>query len=312
MTKLAPIHKVCRPVRFNEPIPSINTAAGRSQLMIVGVAAQEGVPRYGTGLNARAADSNTGLVSQTGIPGRNDGQKIVSIALALPLVSLTGMNAQQVSSSVPLAQRIAHTIHRTFHHLPSVHNGAVSYGRNAAVRHARPQDVAKFTWVQTFFFIVGVIPPKEAELERLSQHCEEDVRHLLMGVAQFTIEGATSCAKAMHGASNTIRAFHAIYIRRIKAVQWMNIKHWIGARFYDAFNLDESVSELRSIPFHNSYAMNLDRSILKPSSISKGGTGTVQFPTCTRYIVFFSPWSYCRSTCSFFRNPARWLRYPAL
>ncbi len=50
--------------------------------------------------------------------------RLFQLALALPLVSLGAVNAQQPSNSVPLAQRIAHTDPAKFRHLPSVHNGA--------------------------------------------------------------------------------------------------------------------------------------------------------------------------------------------
>jgi mannose-6-phosphate isomerase-like protein (cupin superfamily) len=218
-------------------------------------------------------------------------KRLFQLALALPLVTLSGVNAQQPSPSVPLAQRIAHTDPSKFRHMPSVHNGAgpMDY---VPLYDTRSPDVAKFNLGTNLFFLHrGVIPPGGGIGAHFHNYCEE-MFVIFDGEAQFTIDGRTSSLKGPAGAPTRFGHSHAIYNSSNKTVQWMNINVGAAYNFYDAFNLDDSRvgAPLDTVPTF--ITMHLDRSLLKQVEHMKGGTGTVQYRRALDPSVFFSPWSY--------------------
>ena len=219
--------------------------------------------------------------------------RFIQMALVLPLLSSLAVRAQQSasSSSVPLAQRIAHTDPAKYHHMASVHNGAgpMDY---MPLYDTRSPNVAKFNLGTNLFFLHrGIIPPGGGIGAHFHNHCEE-MFVIFDGEAQFTIDGRTSLLKGPAGAPTRLGHSHAIYNSSDKTVQWMNINIGLTHDFYDAFNLDDSRvgASLDTVPTF--ITMHLDRSLLKPVEHMNGGTGTVQYRRALDPSVFFSPWSY--------------------
>jgi mannose-6-phosphate isomerase-like protein (cupin superfamily) len=195
------------------------------------------------------------------------------------------------AQQVPLSERIAHTDPARFRHMPSVHNGA---GPMDYMQLFGPRDTqsAKFNLGTNLYFLHrGVLPPGGGIGAHFHNQCEE-MFIILDGEAQFTIDGRTSLLKGPAGAPDRIGHSHAIYNASDKTVQWMNINVGLENNFYDAFNLDDSRigAPLDTVPTF--ITMHLDRTLLKPVSNFKGGSGTVQYRRALAPSVFYSPWSY--------------------
>ena len=212
------------------------------------------------------------------------------LALVLSLLTAAGAQAQQ-PSSVPIAERIAHTDPAKFKHMPSVHNGA---GPMDYMQLVGPRDptVAKFNLGTNLYFLHrGVLPPGGGIGAHFHNQCEE-MFIILDGEAQFTIDSRTSLLKGPAGAPARIGHSHAIYNASDKPVQWMNINVGLNKDFYDAFNLNDSRvnAPLDTVPTF--IHMHLDRALLKPVTNFHGGSGTVQYRRALDPSVFYTAWSY--------------------
>ena len=212
------------------------------------------------------------------------------LALVLSLLTAAGAQAQQ-PSSVPIAERIAHTDPAKFKHMPSVHNGA---GPMDYMQLVGPRDptVAKFNLGTNLYFLHrGVLPPGGGIGAHFHNQCEE-MFIIHDGEAQFTIDSRTSLLKGPAGAPARIGHSHAIYNASHKPVQWMNINIGLNKDFYDAFNLNDSRvnAPLDTVPTF--IQMHLDRALLKPVANFHGGTGTVQYRRALDPSVFYSSWAY--------------------
>ncbi len=213
------------------------------------------------------------------------------IAMVISLLSPITIWAQQPTSAIPIAERIAHTDPAKYHHMTAVHNGAgpMDY---MPLFDTRSGQTAKFNLGTNLFFLHrGIIPPGGGIGAHFHNHCEE-MFVIFDGEAQFTIDGRTSLLKGPAGAPTRLGHSHAIYNSSNKTVQWMNINIGLTNDFYDAFNLDDSRvgAPLDTIPTF--ITMHLDRSLLKPIDHMNGGTGTVQYRRALDPSVFFSAWSF--------------------
>jgi mannose-6-phosphate isomerase-like protein (cupin superfamily) len=204
--------------------------------------------------------------------------------LALPLVCAA-------QNATPLAQRIAHTDPSKYQHLPSVHNGSGPMDYMALFDTKNPQS-AKFNLGTNLFFLHrGVLPPNGGIGAHFHNHCEE-MFIILDGESQFTIDSRTSILKGPAGAPARLGHSHAISNTSGKTVQWMNINIGLTKSFYDAFNLDDPRVGVTVDPIPTFIAMHLDRSLLKPVTNMRGGSGIVQYRRALDPSVFFSSWSY--------------------
>jgi mannose-6-phosphate isomerase-like protein (cupin superfamily) len=215
--------------------------------------------------------------------------KLISFAI-LPLLS-TVVCAQQGTTHLPLAQRIAHTDPTKYQNMPSVHNGAgpMSYMQ---LFNVLGQSEAKFNLGTNLFFLHrGVLPPGGGIGAHFHNQCEE-MFVILDGEAQYTIDGRTSVLQGPAGAPVRLGHSHAIVNASSKPVQWMNINVGLYPGYYDAFNLDDSRvgAPVDNVPTF--IIMHLDRSRLKPVENLNGGSGTVQYRRALGPSVFDSPWSY--------------------
>jgi mannose-6-phosphate isomerase-like protein (cupin superfamily) len=218
-------------------------------------------------------------------------KKSFQIALAISLLSTTMAWAQQPTSAIPIADRIAHTDPAKYQHLASVHNGAgpMDY---MPLFDTRSGKTAKFNLGTNLFFLHrGIIPPGGGIGAHFHNHCEE-MFVIFDGEAQFTIDGRTSLLKGPAGAPTRLGHSHAIFNSSNKTVQWMNINIGLTNDFYDASNLDDSRVGVPLDTIPTFITMHLDRSLLKPVDRMNGGTGTVQFRRALDPSVFFSAWSF--------------------
>ncbi len=218
-------------------------------------------------------------------------KKSFQIALAISLLSTTMAWAQQTTSAIPIADRIAHTDPAKYQHLASVHNGAgpMDY---MPLFDTRSGKTAKFNLGTNLFFLHrGIIPPGGGIGAHFHNHCEE-MFVIFDGEAQFTIDGRTSLLKGPAGAPTRLGHSHAIYNSSNKTVQWMNINIGLTNDFYDASNLDDSRVGVPLDTIPTFITMHLDRSLLKPVDHMNGGTGTVRFRRALDPSVFFSAWSF--------------------
>ena len=194
-------------------------------------------------------------------------------------------------STLPLAERIAHTDPAKYQHLTSVHNGSGPMDYMALFDAKNPQS-AKFNLGTNLFFLHrGVLPPSGGIGAHFHNHCEE-MFVILDGESQFTIDSRTSTLKGPAGAPVRLGHSHAISNTSGKTVQWMNINIGLTSGFYDALNLDDPRVGVPVDPIPTFIAMHLDRALLKPVQSMRGGTGTVQYRRALDPSVFFSTWSY--------------------
>ena len=210
--------------------------------------------------------------------------------MVLMLFAPLTLCAQATSGTVPLTERIAHTDHAKFRHMPSVHNGAGPMDYMPLFDQSG--RTAKFNLGTNLFFLHrGIIPPGGGIGAHFHNQCEE-MFVILDGEAQYTIDGRTSLLKGPAGAPARLGHSHAIYNASDKTVQWMNINVGLTPGFYDAFNLDDSRigAPLDTVPTF--ITMHLDRAMLQPVDNMDGGKGTVQYRRALGPSVFYSPWSY--------------------
>lgn len=216
-------------------------------------------------------------------------KRSLQIALFIPIFGTSTLRAQD--SSVPIAQRIAHTDPARYHHMASVHNGA---GPMDYMQFYGPRDTeaAKFNLGTNLFFLHrGALPPGGGIGAHFHNQCEE-MFIILDGEAQFTIDSRTSLLKGPAGAPARLGHSHAIYNASGKTVQWMNINVGLHKDFYDAFNLNDSRVGVPLDTVPTFISMHLDRSLLKPLEHRKSGTGTVLYRRALDPSVFYSSWSY--------------------
>ena len=213
-------------------------------------------------------------------------RSLLAFALALPLIAAAPAYAAQPpapSGPLPLAQRIVHTDPSKYRSAKAVHDGAgaMDFG---VLLGADALDT-------NFLFLHrGVIHPKSG----IGAHFHNEVEEMFVildGEAQFTIDGRTSVLKGPAGAPTVAGHSHGIYNHTDRPVQWMNIN--VGmAKIYDAFNLGDTRegAALDAIPTF--MTMRLDRTLLRPQTNFRGGSGTVQYRQALGPSVFRTTWSY--------------------
>src|SRR5689334_25346249 len=180
-------------------------------------------------------------------------------ATSIVAVMAGGLLAQQGApanpQTLPLAERIAHTVPAKYRPSPGVHGGPGQLDY-MGLFNATALDT------NLYFLHRGIIQPKSGIGAHFHNQCEE-MFVILDGEAQFTIDGRTSVLKGPAGAPVRMGHSQAIYNATDKPVQWMNINVSAMKGTYDATNLGDPRIDvpLDRIPVF--MAMQLDRALLK-------------------------------------------------
>lgn len=209
---------------------------------------------------------------------------LMLLLLALVPLAQQGAPAPANPQTLPLAQRIAHTVPEKYRASPRVHGGAGQLDY-MGLFNASAMDT------NLYFLHRGIIRPKSGIGAHFHNQCEE-MFVILDGEAQFTIDGRTSLLKGPAGAPVRMGHSHAIYNHTDRPVQWMNINVSARKGVYDAFDLSDPRVDvpLDSIPTFMS--MRLDRALLRPMTAASSAKGTPQYRRALGPTVFLGPWAY--------------------
>jgi mannose-6-phosphate isomerase-like protein (cupin superfamily) len=214
---------------------------------------------------------------------------VVALFVSLPLSALVplaqrGGPAPANPQSLPLDQRIAHTVPEKYRPSPRVHGGAGQLDYMGLL-NANSLDT------NLYFLHRGIIQPKSGIGVHFHNQCEE-MFVIFDGEAQFTIDGRTSVLKGPAGAPVRMGHSHAIYNHTDKPVQWMNINVSARKGVYDAFDLSDPRVDVPLDPIPTFMSMRLDRALLRPMSVTTGAKGTPQYRRALPPSVFIGPWAY--------------------
>ena len=216
--------------------------------------------------------------------------KLLFTVTSIVAVMAGGLLAQQGApanpQTLPLADRIAHTLPAKYRPSPSVHGGPGQLDY-MGLFNATALDT------NLYFLHRGIIQPKSGIGAHFHNQCEE-MFVILDGEAQFTIDGRTSVLKGPAGAPVRMGHSHAIYNHTDKPVQWMNINVSARKGVYDAFDLSDGRvgAALDTIPTF--MTMRLDQALLRPAAgpAPTAAKGTVQYRRALPPSVFIGPWAY--------------------
>jgi mannose-6-phosphate isomerase-like protein (cupin superfamily) len=186
-------------------------------------------------------------------------------------------------TTLPLAERIAHTDSSQFRKLNGPHGGAGSMEFGSFFE-------ADGISTNLIFMHAGRIGPKSGIGHHFHHKCEE-MFVILDGEAEFTIDGRSSLIKGPAAVPCCMGHSHAIYNPTNTPVQWLNVNVSMS-KVYDAFDLGDSRENavLELIPQFVSARM--DRTLLKPYEVLDGGKGVVQHRRLFHPTVFSTTWAY--------------------
>jgi mannose-6-phosphate isomerase-like protein (cupin superfamily) len=199
---------------------------------------------------------------------------------------LAQQGAPSNPQTMPLAERIAHTLPAKYRPSPSVHGGPGQLDY-MALFNATALDT------NLYFLHRGIIQPKSGIGAHFHNQCEE-MFVIFDGEAQFTIDGRTSVLKGPAGAPVPMGHSHAIYNPTDKPIQWMNINVSARKGVYDAFDLSDGRVGAALDPIPTFMTMRLDQSLLRPAMgpAPTAAKGTVQYRRALPPSVFRGPWAY--------------------
>ena len=211
----------------------------------------------------------------------------VSTTVAIMAGVLLGQQgAPSNPQTLPLADRIAHTVPGKYRASPSVHGGPGQLDY-MGLFNATALDT------NLYFLHRGIIQPKSGIGAHFHNQCEE-MFVIFDGEAQFTIDGRTSVLKGPAGAPVPMGHSHAIYNHTDKPVQWMNINVSARKGVYDAFDLSDGRVGATIDPIPTFMTMRLDQALLRPAAgpAVTAAKGTVQYRRALPPSVFAGPWAY--------------------
>jgi mannose-6-phosphate isomerase-like protein (cupin superfamily) len=216
---------------------------------------------------------------------KNQALVLLLIAAAYATGTATGADATAAAPAAarPLSQRIGHSDPAHRQHLVSVHDGAGSMDFG-------PILGADALSTNLIFVHRGVIQPHSGIGEHFHNRCEE-MFVILVGEAQFTIDGRTALLRGPAGVPDRLGHAHAIYNASDQPVQWLNVNVGL-TKIYDTFNIGDPRVGVPIDPIPQFISMHLDRSLLKPLAKLHGGQGVVQYRRVLDPSVFFTTWSY--------------------
>jgi len=204
--------------------------------------------------------------------------------LLASVAAFAQQNAQPLTSTLPLAQRIGHYDPARVSQSEHVHGGAGSMAFG-------PILGANSLSTNLLFMHRGVINPHSGIGEHFHNHCEEMFVILDGGDAQFTINGRTSVLPTPAGAPDRMGSAHGIYNPNDTPIQWLNINVGVS-KTYDTFNLndDRVGASLDKVPQFVNF--HLDPQLLRPAPASLNATGAVFYRRLLDPSVFFTTWSF--------------------